>query len=187
MPDPATAIDRAAVAFGMPMGPIELGRHRGLDICLSVADKMAGALHNPVPEKLRAGRPGHLGASPPGILRLERRQGGKTRTGGAAAGAGPGHQRSPDPASDQRVGGLPARRRVGDEDLLDAGVIFGTGFAPFRAAHALCTQSRQCRGETTARRTGGPFRPAFPCRSGLGGNRLSRGFGRARSCCTSGG
>ena len=38
---PAPAIDRAAVEFGMPMGPIELADAVGLDICLAVARKLA--------------------------------------------------------------------------------------------------------------------------------------------------
>jgi 3-hydroxyacyl-CoA dehydrogenase/enoyl-CoA hydratase/3-hydroxybutyryl-CoA epimerase len=41
---PKEIIDAAAERFGMPMGPIELADEVGLDICLSVADHLRGAL-----------------------------------------------------------------------------------------------------------------------------------------------
>src|SRR5205814_9741947 len=49
---PAPAIDRAAVEFGMPIGPIELADTIGLDICLSVAEALSGPLGVPVPGEL---------------------------------------------------------------------------------------------------------------------------------------
>ncbi len=58
----ATEIDEAALRFGMPMGPVELADTVGLDICLSVAEKLSETLHNPVPESLRRQvEAGHLG------------------------------------------------------------------------------------------------------------------------------
>ncbi len=51
---PFALIDRAATDFGMSMGPILLADTIGLDICLSVAEMMAAPLAIPVPEKLRA-------------------------------------------------------------------------------------------------------------------------------------
>jgi 3-hydroxyacyl-CoA dehydrogenase/enoyl-CoA hydratase/3-hydroxybutyryl-CoA epimerase len=140
----ATAIDRAAVAFGMPMGPIELADTVGLDICLSVAGKMAGALHNPVPEKLRTlVDQGHLGR--------KSGQGFYAWKGGKAvkptpAGEAPVHDAD---ISDRLILRLVnesvACLREGvvdDEDLLDAGVIFGTGFAPFRGGPMHYVHSR---------------------------------------------
>ena len=50
---PVTAIDRAAEAFGMPMGPLSLADTVGLDICLSVAQQLSQALNNAVPENLK--------------------------------------------------------------------------------------------------------------------------------------
>src|SRR5439155_5656507 len=50
---PGPAIDRAAVEFGMPMGPIELADTIGLDICLAVAESLSGPLGVPVPAELR--------------------------------------------------------------------------------------------------------------------------------------
>src|SRR5215470_5527313 len=41
---PKETIDAAAEEFGMPMGPIELADEVGLDICLSVAEHLRGAL-----------------------------------------------------------------------------------------------------------------------------------------------
>ena len=56
------AIDRAATDYGMPMGPVELADTVGLDICLSVAGKMAALLKNDVPASLQKHvDAGHLG------------------------------------------------------------------------------------------------------------------------------
>ncbi|MGD9591627.1 MAG: 3-hydroxyacyl-CoA dehydrogenase NAD-binding domain-containing protein [Candidatus Berkiella sp.] len=46
-------IDKAAVQFGMPMGPIELADTVGLDICLAALEKLAASSNIKVPEKLR--------------------------------------------------------------------------------------------------------------------------------------
>ena len=43
-------IDAAAVAFGMPMGPIELADKVGLDICLHVAEMLKADLGRPMPD-----------------------------------------------------------------------------------------------------------------------------------------
>src|SRR5262249_37153832 len=47
----AETLDAAAVAFGMPMGPIELADTVGLDICLAVGKELAAG-HAEVPKKL---------------------------------------------------------------------------------------------------------------------------------------
>ena len=130
---PAPVVDQAAVAFGMPMGPIELADTVGLDICLSVAEKMSEALHNPVPERLRERvKAGDLGRkSGQGFYAWS-----KGKAVKEAAGESPIGQ---DDISDRLVlrlvnESVACLREgvVADEDLLDAGVIFGTGFAPFR-------------------------------------------------------
>ena len=150
---PATAIDRAAVAFGMPMGPIELADTVGLDICLSVADKMAGRCTIRYRISCALVDQGHLGRkSSQGFYAWKDGKAVKP----APAGEPPrrtGHQRSPDPASDQRSPVACLREGVvGDEDLLDAGVIFGTGFAPFGAAQCTMYTSRgSAKGETATR------------------------------------
>ncbi|MFO7594657.1 MAG: 3-hydroxyacyl-CoA dehydrogenase NAD-binding domain-containing protein, partial [Pseudomonadota bacterium] len=50
---PATAIDEAALSFGMPMGPIHLADTVGLDICLSVAEVLGKAFDMEIPQRLR--------------------------------------------------------------------------------------------------------------------------------------
>jgi 3-hydroxyacyl-CoA dehydrogenase/enoyl-CoA hydratase/3-hydroxybutyryl-CoA epimerase len=59
---PAAVIDRAATAFGMPMGPMELADTTGLDICLHVAHILSGHFHTAIPERLQQlVAAGHLG------------------------------------------------------------------------------------------------------------------------------
>lgn len=130
---PATAIDRAAVDFGMPMGPIELADTVGLDICLSVAEILARELGGEVPEQLRelnaAGRLGKKSGA--GFYRFRR---GKPEKPGLPKGYTP-----PEDLEDRLIlrlvnEAVACLREgvVADADLADAGVIFGTGFAPFR-------------------------------------------------------
>jgi 3-hydroxyacyl-CoA dehydrogenase/enoyl-CoA hydratase/3-hydroxybutyryl-CoA epimerase len=130
---PATAIDKAALEFGMPMGPIELADTVGLDICLSVARILSQQLDVPVPGRLEqlvgAGRLGRKSGE--GFYRYEK--------GKKAAGAENKEYTPPADITDrmmmrflnETVACL--REGIVDEaDLLDGGVIFGTGFAPFR-------------------------------------------------------
>ena len=132
---PAAAIDRAAVAFGMPMGPIALADAVGLDICLSVAEKLGRRLSAPeqTPPGLRTMvEQGRLGQKTGrGFYQY---RGGKPRI----PRLGFGYQPPPDLAErmifrllNESVACL-REGVVADADLLDAGVIFGTGFAPFR-------------------------------------------------------
>ena len=127
------AIDKAATDFGMPMGPIELADTVGLDICLHVAEILAGHFQTTVPDKLRRMvADGHLGRkSGQGFYRYKKgkpvRQGASTRTEGM------------EEISDRLVLRLLnesvaclREQVVEDADMLDAGMIFGTGFAPFR-------------------------------------------------------
>ena len=128
---PLAVIDRAAVKFGMPMGPIELADTVGLDVASHVGRILADAFGMPVPkgtaELLAAG---HLGRKT-GRGYYEWRDGKpvKPQTEG----------RAPDDLTDrmilQYLNEAVACLREGvieDADLLDAGMIFGTGFAPFR-------------------------------------------------------
>ncbi|WP_372523516.1 3-hydroxyacyl-CoA dehydrogenase NAD-binding domain-containing protein [Sulfuricaulis sp.] len=125
-------IDQAATEFGMPMGPIELADSVGLDICLSVAEELSEPLHMEVPDKLRElVRQGQLGRkSGQGFYRYNAR----------------GRRESPPP--DKTAADIPITERlilrllneamaclregvVGDADAVDAGMVYGTGFAPF--------------------------------------------------------
>ncbi len=126
-------IDAAMEEFGMPMGPIELADTVGLDICLAAGRELAkkGASGEPdAPETLlNKVALGHLGRKTgQGIYRYEN---GKPVKG------------QPDRYLKDLVDALiepylteatavHAEGIVGDADLIDAGLIFGTGFAPFR-------------------------------------------------------
>jgi 3-hydroxyacyl-CoA dehydrogenase/enoyl-CoA hydratase/3-hydroxybutyryl-CoA epimerase len=123
----AEVVDAAALAFGMPMGPLELADSVGLDIALAAGRQLAGAAEPPL--KLAAlVAAGQLGRkSGRGYYVYDA---GKARKAAAA----------PPPAGLARrllQPLLEATRRlvaagvVADADLADAGVIFGTGFAPY--------------------------------------------------------
>lgn len=126
-------IDKAALDFGMPMGPIRLADTVGLDICLSVANILSEPLNLEVPPKLKAlVEAGHLGVkSGQGFYHYEK---------GKAKGASLKKSVSvPDDLKDRLMlrlinEAIACLREgvVSDDDLVDAGVIFGTGFAPFR-------------------------------------------------------
>jgi 3-hydroxyacyl-CoA dehydrogenase/enoyl-CoA hydratase/3-hydroxybutyryl-CoA epimerase len=129
---PPALIDKAAVDFGMPMGPIELADTVGLDICLSVANSLAQRLGSEVPPRLRAlVDAGNLGRkSGRGFYAWNGDRPQKPRP--------PKGERAPASLSDRLMlrmlneAVLCLREGVvADENLLDAGMIFGTGFAPF--------------------------------------------------------
>jgi 3-hydroxyacyl-CoA dehydrogenase/enoyl-CoA hydratase/3-hydroxybutyryl-CoA epimerase len=130
---PAAEIDRAALDFGMPMGPIELADTVGLDICLAVARTLSQQLDVPVPGRLeqmvaakKLGR-----KSGEGFYRY-------TNGKKVFSGVSKEYSAPPDVADRMMMRFLNeavACLREGivdDADLLDGGVIFGTGFAPFR-------------------------------------------------------
>jgi 3-hydroxyacyl-CoA dehydrogenase / enoyl-CoA hydratase / 3-hydroxybutyryl-CoA epimerase len=130
---PAAAIDKSMTDFGMPMGPITLADTVGLDICLSVAK--------------------HLGQYFPNVIiskRLtdmveQKKLGRKTGQGfykyvnGKQVKVRVDYDKPLQQISDRLVlcmlnESFACLREnvVADGDLLDAGMIFGTGFAPFR-------------------------------------------------------
>jgi len=120
-------VDEAALAFGMPVGPIELADSVGLDICLAVG-KMLGGGAEP-PKKLT-----ELIAA--GALGRKTGHGFYAWTGGKAAKGVPGAV--PQRLAERLIDPMLAEARaafaegiVADADLVDAGAIFGTGFAPF--------------------------------------------------------
>jgi len=130
---PGPAIDRAAVRFGMPMGPIELIDTVGLDVAAGVGKELAPFLGLPIPAALQAapeaGKRGKKDGQ--GLYAWENGKPNKP--------ALPKEYKTPDDLEDRLI--LPLLNEavaclhdgvVADADLLDAGVIFGTGFAPFR-------------------------------------------------------
>lgn len=130
---PAQAVDKAAEEFGMPMGPLELADTVGLDICLSVADILAGHGEVEIPQCLRhMVEAGTLGRkSGQGFYRYKN---GKPQRGKLDKDYVPPTdltQRLMFRLFNECMACL-HEGVVADADLLDAGVIFGTGFAPFR-------------------------------------------------------
>ncbi len=125
-------VDAAALHFGMPMGPIELVDTVGLDVGLSVARNLGAGSDHPVVGMLEKF--------------VERGDLGK-KTGEGFYKWSKGKPVRQDPQSDPDIERR-ARRLlkpfldecracsrdgiVDNDDLLDAGIIFGTGFAPFK-------------------------------------------------------
>jgi 3-hydroxyacyl-CoA dehydrogenase/enoyl-CoA hydratase/3-hydroxybutyryl-CoA epimerase len=129
---PLVEIDRAAEAFGMPMGPVELVDSVGIDVALHVSKVLGAAMDRPVPQRLAdMVEAGHLGRkSGQGFYRWENGKAIKPEAGSSAAN-GDIQDRLILPMVNEAVACL-HDGVVSDADLLDAGVIFGTGFAPFR-------------------------------------------------------
>ncbi len=129
---PGPVIDKAAVKFGMPMGPIELIDTVGLDVAAGVGAELAPFLGLEVPAALGNVEPGKRGKKDGQGLY-------KWVDGKPVKPEVPKDYRAPADLEDRLV--LPLLNEavaclhdgvVADADLLDAGVIFGTGFAPFR-------------------------------------------------------
>lgn len=129
-------IDRAAVDFGMPMGPIEVADQVGLDVCLHVAESLRDNLDKPLAsipdwfrDKVEAGELG--------------RKTGKGfydwKQGKAEKSARDDDAQSSDDLQDRLI--LPMIDAcveclrldvVSSEEIIDGAMIFATGFAPFR-------------------------------------------------------
>jgi 3-hydroxyacyl-CoA dehydrogenase/enoyl-CoA hydratase/3-hydroxybutyryl-CoA epimerase len=140
------AVDEAAVAFGMPMGPIELADTVGLDICLAVGRMLGG--DDDVPKRLA----GHVAAGQLGKKtgrgfypwvngRVQKQEGHGVPPGLA--------RRLVDPLVDEAKSAL-AEGIVADADLVDAGAIFGAGFAPFRGGPMQYARSREAPAQADA-------------------------------------
>jgi 3-hydroxyacyl-CoA dehydrogenase/enoyl-CoA hydratase/3-hydroxybutyryl-CoA epimerase len=161
---PAAVIDGAAKAFGMPMGPIELTDVVGLDVSLHVGRVLADALQRRVPDVLSK--------------RAEQKKFGRKSGEGFYVwrDGKPIKPESPQfavPADLEDRLMLPMLNEavaclregvIEDADLLDAGAIFATGFAPFRGgplhyAGARGVAAVTARLEELARRYGERFRP----------------------------
>jgi len=124
-------IDGAATDFGMPMGPILLADTVGLDICLSVAEELAGPLGIRVPQKLRelvaAGKLGKKTGE--GFYTYDKK--GRVRNRGERHAT---HEPITERLVLRMVNESVACLREGvvaDADSVDAGMVYGTGFAPF--------------------------------------------------------
>lgn len=131
---PPEVIDKAMVEFGMPMGPVALSDAVGLDVCLAVATHLSQYLDTKVPQRL--------------IKMVEEKKLGRktgegfykyTKAGKQVKSKNISYDKPLETISDRLVfrmldEAFACLREgvVADGDLLDAGMIFGTGFAPFR-------------------------------------------------------
>ncbi|EKD54522.1 MAG: hypothetical protein ACD_60C00075G0001 [uncultured bacterium] len=140
---PAAAIDKAMVDFGMPMGPVALADAVGLDVCLSVAKYLGKYFNSKIPPRLIAlVEKGKLGRKS-GSGFYQYKNGKQIKSKEVTA------EKSLEEIADRLVLRMLdesfACLREGvvmDGDLLDAGMIFGTGFAPFRGGPIHYAKSR---------------------------------------------
>jgi 3-hydroxyacyl-CoA dehydrogenase / enoyl-CoA hydratase / 3-hydroxybutyryl-CoA epimerase len=149
--EPRDKIDQAALKFGMPMGPLELMDLVGLDIANHVGEELhlAPEGDNPLNTLVKRGKLGKKTGE--GFYVWEQ---GKPKREDAAY----------DQAELERLGRElvtpmldEAERALKDQvvtnaDHVDAGVIFGTGFAPFRGGplHYRRTQEQAARSAAAA-------------------------------------
>jgi 3-hydroxyacyl-CoA dehydrogenase/enoyl-CoA hydratase/3-hydroxybutyryl-CoA epimerase len=160
---PGPVIDKVALKFGMPMGPIELVDTVGLDVAASVGKIMAD-FHG---QELPAGfvvEPGKRGKKDgQGLYKWLNDKPVKPEV--------PKDYQVPADLEDRLVLALLNEAVsclhdgvVADADLLDAGVIFGTGFAPFRGGpiqhiRTVGAAPLKARLEQLAQRYGARFNP----------------------------
>jgi 3-hydroxyacyl-CoA dehydrogenase/enoyl-CoA hydratase/3-hydroxybutyryl-CoA epimerase len=145
---PLATIDAAAVDFGMAMGPVELSDVVGLDICRHVGAIVSGALGRPTPdtreldERIAAGKLGKKSGE--GFYLW--RDGKVVRDVSGATGSG---AVAPPDLQDRLMLALAneavACLREGvveDADKIDAGMIFGAGYPPFRGGPLKAARDR---------------------------------------------
>lgn len=162
---PLVEIDQAAVEFGMPMGPVELADSVGLDVADHVARILGPVLgRSPAPELEELVRQGHLGLKTGrGFYTYRDRKPVKPVLAWGTS----------SPAVQDRLifsmlneaAACLHEGIVTDPDLVDAGVIFGTGFAPFRGgplhyARELGIERVEARLRELAERHGPRFNPS---------------------------
>lgn len=130
---PIEILDKAATAFGMPMGPVELADTVGLDVCMKVVTLLGGEASKReaelLQEKVHAGELGKKSGK--GFYTWEK---GKPKREDRESGQYALDEITESllqPYFDECKAAL-ADGIVEDADVLDAGMIFGTGFAPFR-------------------------------------------------------
>ncbi|MEO8848638.1 MAG: 3-hydroxyacyl-CoA dehydrogenase NAD-binding domain-containing protein [Casimicrobiaceae bacterium] len=121
-------VDEAALAFGMPMGPLELADTVGLDICIAVGKLLGDEQSAPrcLMQRVAAGKLGRKTGE--GFYRWVDGKAQKVVAAEVPAGLA---QRLIAPLVAEARSAL-ATGVVADADLVDAGAIFGAGFAPFR-------------------------------------------------------
>ena len=130
---PGPVLDREARKFGMPMGPIELADTVGLDVCASVGKELAPFLGLEIPQgledRLAANKRGKKDGE--GLYVWKDGKPEKPEVDPDYVPPSDIQDRMILPMINEAIACL-SENVVDDADLLDAGVIFGTGFAPFR-------------------------------------------------------
>lgn len=125
-------IDAAAIRYGMPMGPIELADVVGLDVCMNVAQTLAKgdveAHRNLLQSKIDNNKLGKKSGE--GFYVWDKGQADRRPATVDNAYGDQIAKRLMKPFLDE-CKAVSADGIVEDDDLLDAGIIFGTGFAPF--------------------------------------------------------
>lgn len=125
-------IDAAAIRFGMPMGPIELADVVGLDVCMKVAETLASgdveAQRQLLQKKLDEGQLGKKSGEGFYVWAKGRAKRRKVNADSPYGDQIAARLLKPFLAECQAAS---AEGIVADDELLDAGIIFGTGFAPF--------------------------------------------------------
>jgi 3-hydroxyacyl-CoA dehydrogenase / enoyl-CoA hydratase / 3-hydroxybutyryl-CoA epimerase len=162
---PLAVIDATAVRFGMPMGPIELADVVGLDVAAHVGEIIAAELGRPAPDLSRL-------KQKVAARQLGRKSGQGFYAWKDGKAVKPPSEATPPPDLLDRlilvlVNECVACLREGvveDPDLVDAAVIFGTGFAPFRGGPLMYARSRgitviEARLRELAMRYGSRFAP----------------------------
>jgi 3-hydroxyacyl-CoA dehydrogenase/enoyl-CoA hydratase/3-hydroxybutyryl-CoA epimerase len=168
---PLALIDKVATDFGMPMGPIELADVVGLDVCLHVGTILAQTYSRPQATIIQT-------------LVGQKKLGKKSGEGfyvwreGKAVKA-PVSVPAPADLQDRLLLALLNESMavlregvVADADLVDAAVIFGTGFAPFRGgplqyARDLGVTKIMAKLEQLASKHGAHFKPDPGWQQGL--------------------
>jgi 3-hydroxyacyl-CoA dehydrogenase/enoyl-CoA hydratase/3-hydroxybutyryl-CoA epimerase len=133
MVDAGTApqdIDRALKDFGMPMGPIELADTVGLDIAVAAGKQLAEGAEPPrcLMERVQRGDIGKKSCK--GFYVWNN---GKAQVPPASGAGGTSADLAPQliQTITKHTARLVEQGIVADAELADAGVIFGTGFAPW--------------------------------------------------------
>ncbi len=125
-------IDQAAKAYGMMMGPITLIDTIGMDVCLAVAENLMSEVGISVPQKLRdmvsSGRLGQKTAQ--GFYRYQSGKQVKNKRVWVDKDQVLAKRLIMKMVQESRS--CIREGVVADSDLLDAGMVFATGFAPFR-------------------------------------------------------
>lgn len=146
---PKEKIDAAAEKFGMPMGPISLADVVGLDVCLNVSKTLGpGAAENS--DLARLVKAGKLGKKTgEGFYKWEKGKPVKAESSFDQVELEALGEELLKPLIDECERCV-EEGIVANADLVDAGVIFGTGFAPFRGGPLHYRQNHQPAGDSSS-------------------------------------